>query len=207
VSDHPRRVDPDQLLSDDGDPPSKRALLAAALRLFVQDGYDATSIRAIATAAGYTNPALFKFFDSKDELGAFLFERCYREFMGRLQPHLSDDGEPELVLRRWVGAYLDILEAHLAAVLYVHEQMARFWPEVGHRFQQRDPFTLLLGWLDRARRSGRVSTATPPRLQATVLVGYFHQLARMLQLGLVNGRRRAELQDASCRLLLGALRA
>jgi AcrR family transcriptional regulator len=46
------------------DPPSKRAILNAAFKLFVRDGYDATNIREIGKEAGYSNPALFKFFKS-----------------------------------------------------------------------------------------------------------------------------------------------
>src|SRR4051812_47249332 len=61
----------------EGDPPSKQAILRAALRLFVVQGVAATSIRTIAREAGYTNPAMFKFFESKDELALYLFERCY----------------------------------------------------------------------------------------------------------------------------------
>jgi len=63
------------------DPPSKRAILGAAFKLFVRDGYDATNIREIGKEAGYSNPALFKFFDSKEHLGLYLFERCYERYV------------------------------------------------------------------------------------------------------------------------------
>jgi TetR/AcrR family transcriptional regulator, repressor of fatR-cypB operon len=58
------------------DSPAKQAILIAALQLFVRDGLRETSIRAIALEAGYSNPALFKHFDSKEALTLYLFERC-----------------------------------------------------------------------------------------------------------------------------------
>ncbi|MFZ5479782.1 MAG: TetR/AcrR family transcriptional regulator [Myxococcota bacterium] len=195
---------PEPLFAD-GDPPSKRAVLAAALRLFARDGYDGTSIRDIAREAGYTNPALFKFFASKDELGAYLFLRGHHALVGRIAPHLRDDADLEDTLRGWVGAWLDLLAEHRDLVIFVHENVARFWPSVRAQVEGGDPFARLLAWLERARAAGRVSSATPARLQATLLVGYFHQLARLHELGALGDRR--DVEAATCRLLLGALRS
>src|SRR5262249_57717507 len=70
------------------DPPSKQALLKAALKLFARDGVRESSIRALAEEAGFTNPVLFKYFEGKDALALHLFERCYlrlvREATGAL---------------------------------------------------------------------------------------------------------------------------
>ncbi len=62
---------------DADDPPSKAATLDAALSLFVRHGIDATSVRDIASRSGFTNPAIFKHFDSKSDMALCLFERCY----------------------------------------------------------------------------------------------------------------------------------
>ena len=50
------------------DAAGKRDILTAALHLFVRDGLCETTIRDIAKSAGYSNPVLFKHFDSKDHL-------------------------------------------------------------------------------------------------------------------------------------------
>ena len=59
------------------DAAARAASLCAALRLFVRQGIDATSVRDIAAGSGFTNPAIFKHFDSKEALALCLFERCY----------------------------------------------------------------------------------------------------------------------------------
>src|ERR1700753_2101442 len=61
------------------DPPAKQKIVIAALDLFVRDGLCETSVRDIAKSSGFTNPALFKHFPSKDALANYLFERCYLE--------------------------------------------------------------------------------------------------------------------------------
>src|SRR5512146_1782843 len=59
------------------DPPAKREILRAALKLFSTRGLVATSIRDIARESGYTNPALYKHFAGKDALALHLFETCH----------------------------------------------------------------------------------------------------------------------------------
>ena len=60
------------------DPPAKREILRAAMKLFSERGLAATTIRDIAEESGYTNPALYKHFASKEELALHLFETCHR---------------------------------------------------------------------------------------------------------------------------------
>ena len=65
------------------DPPAKRAILRAAMKLFSERGLAATSIRDIAAESGYTNPALYKHFAGKDDLAQQLFEACHRRVWTR----------------------------------------------------------------------------------------------------------------------------
>ena len=48
-----------------------------ALRLFALKGFDGTSIRDISQAVGVADPALYRYFASKDELGRALFLKHY----------------------------------------------------------------------------------------------------------------------------------
>ena len=84
----------------EGDAPAKRRILVTALELFVRDGLCETSVRDIAKASGFTNPALFKHFKSKDDLARYLFERCYLELADlvstrdRLRPTFAASSAP-----------------------------------------------------------------------------------------------------------------
>ena len=49
---------------------NRRAILAAAGRLFRQRGFDAVSVSEVMTAAGLTHGAFYGYFRSKDELVA-----------------------------------------------------------------------------------------------------------------------------------------
>lgn len=52
----------------------REEILAAALDLFSQHGFEATSIRQIASQVGISDPALYSHFKSKQEILAELFE-------------------------------------------------------------------------------------------------------------------------------------
>ena len=78
-------------------PERRRPLvLDAALRLFVEHGYGATSMQAIADAAGVTKPVVYECYPSKEKLFKALLEREeQRLFQGILaalpaQPRFND---------------------------------------------------------------------------------------------------------------------
>src|SRR5687768_10772823 len=58
---------------------------AAAIRLFVEKGVAETTVRDIARAVDISEGALYRHFESKEQLVWQLFERHYLEFAGRLQ--------------------------------------------------------------------------------------------------------------------------
>lgn len=60
---------------DEGDG-SREAIAAVAVRLFVEQGYDATTVDQIARAAGSSRATVFRYFGSKEDI---LFARYQRE--------------------------------------------------------------------------------------------------------------------------------
>src|SRR6478736_4087769 len=112
------------------DPPSKQALLKAALKLFARDGVRESSIRAVAEEAGYTNPVLFKYFDGKDALALHLFERCYLRVVREAHGALALGGTFRERLGRLVERLMALLDESPEAVLFVNEELRRYWPQV-----------------------------------------------------------------------------
>ncbi|MEB2344939.1 MAG: TetR/AcrR family transcriptional regulator [Deltaproteobacteria bacterium] len=63
---------------------TRQRICDAAMRLFVEEGFEQTSMRRIADAVGYTPGALYAYFEDKDEILYALLETgftCLREAM------------------------------------------------------------------------------------------------------------------------------
>lgn len=65
------------------DPPKDR-IKRTAMRLFVEHGVDAVSMRDIAEAAGMKAPSLYAHFRSREELISEMFQASYAEYGHRL---------------------------------------------------------------------------------------------------------------------------
>src|SRR4051812_13139424 len=109
---------PSAILADASDAPSKKQILSSALSLFVRDGLNATTIRSIADAAGYTNPALYKFFASKEELALYLFEHCYTHVYEQLSAAAASAAGFDARLRALIAAWAQLAEAELEVLLF-----------------------------------------------------------------------------------------
>jgi len=70
---------------------TRRAILDAALDLFVTDGYAQVSIRRIAARVEYSPGAIYSYFASKDEIFFALAEEGYRLLGAQLAHAASDD--------------------------------------------------------------------------------------------------------------------
>ena len=69
-------------------PKAKQPIKDAALRLFVEQGIDATGIREIAQDAGYSEAALYRHWTNKEDLVLHLFREHLQEVVGRLDTQL-----------------------------------------------------------------------------------------------------------------------
>lgn len=74
-------------------PDARERLLDAALVLFTQRGYAASSVREICAAAGVTKPVLYYYFGSKEGLYLQLMEKSYALFES-LVPRLTSYAGP-----------------------------------------------------------------------------------------------------------------
>ena len=154
-------------LSED-DAPAKRRILVAALELFVRDGLCETSVRDIAKATGFTNPALFKHFHSKDDLARYLFERCYLELAGLVSRAIASGATFAEKQRAVIDAYLAALDRDANSVLYVQDLLRHFWPQMPDRVRRHsivgDVRRLLAPPAPKARSAPTsISISSPPR--------------------------------------------
>jgi AcrR family transcriptional regulator len=75
-------------------------VLDAALKLFLESGYDGTSMQAVADEAGVTKPVVYACFDSKDQLFRALLTREEERIVGEIQGAFAnaDLSDPETTL-------------------------------------------------------------------------------------------------------------
>lgn len=83
-----------------GPPGGREQLLAAAVRLFAQKGYAATTVRDILRAAGVTAPVLYYHFGSKEGLFRALAEEGMRRFRAAHESALAAGGSATEMIRR-----------------------------------------------------------------------------------------------------------
>lgn len=153
---------------------AKERLLAAAITLFCEKGYHATSVREIVEAAGVTKPVLYYYFQNKDGLFRSLIAETMESFRARLME--ACEGEvPDFAdrLRRIQASFLEDALAH--------PQIVRFMDSVAFSGQFEEIFDFRADWranLDRitrvfsaAQASGEIRAEPDPEFLANAFIG------------------------------------
>lgn len=163
------------------DPAKRRQILEGANGVFMELGFDAASMGAIARAAGVSKGTLYVYFDSKEAL----FAAMIADERARLKGHLdldADDPDVAASLRRTgrkLVAFI-VRPANIRAVRTVMGISERI-PAVGRAFYEDGPgrgIDKFTRFIEAHARAGRL-IAPDPRLAAA-------QLQMLLQAGLVN---------------------
>ncbi len=165
------------------DPPAKRKILVTALALFVRDGLCETSVRDIAKVSGFTNPALFKHFRSKDELARYLFERCYLELADLVARAVASETRFDRKLRAVIDNYMAALDRDSDSILYVHDGLRHFWPLMPESVRRRSIVADVRRLLELGRAEGQVTEDIDLQLLTTAWLGTFQQFARFRYFG------------------------
>ena len=117
-------------------------ILEAALQLFPQKGYEATTLLDIAEKAGISSAAIYQYFESKEELflaiiDLFSFRSLLERIGGMLQKQEMASGED--LFRALVEIARVILDGHMQH-REIHRMFlleARIFPEIGRKYRRR----------------------------------------------------------------------
>lgn len=172
---------------ENGDPPAKQLILKEGLRLFATQGLSGTSIRDIAAASGYSNPALYKHFKTKEALAVTLFERSYKEQLSRLTLATNRESTFEKRFHAYLVTLAALFDAHPHAVILAADNLAQLWPHVSEDLKSRTIVTLTRELIQQGRREGLVAKDADLSLQVTLVLGMQGQMARQLYLGALEG--------------------
>jgi AcrR family transcriptional regulator len=152
------------------------AILAAAERLILRDGYHATHMAAVAAEAGISVGTLYKHFPSKEAVFESLVERGRNEGIALMRACI-DMPEPKARLR----AFIEQLFAHVES----QNALLAIWAEHGPKSVHQVPAKVRAGddqaileiidifeaTLEEGARGGTVREDVEPRLLAAMLVG------------------------------------
>ena len=171
----------------DDDPPAKRHILRAAMKLFSEHGLAGTSIRDIARESGYTNPALYKHFAGKEALAVHLFAICHQRLWTSCHAAIEAATGFEAKLDAYIGEMLELIDEHPEAMAFLSDSARVLWPKAGATVRRQTMIGLardVMSLAPRPRRGGRVIS---PDVAAASVQGTVAELARMLQVGVVSG--------------------
>ncbi|MGD0941545.1 MAG: TetR/AcrR family transcriptional regulator [Terracidiphilus sp.] len=167
----------------ESDAPAKRKILIVALHLFVRDGLCETSIRDIAKESGFSNPALFKHFPSKEALAAYLFECCYRELFHQLSRAMQSEGSFAARHQAAIAAFLAAMDRDMDSVLFVQETLRYFWPKMPASVRRLSILGEVRRFLEAGRKEGAVTRSVDIGLLANAWIGTLQQFARVCYFG------------------------
>lgn len=91
---------------------TKAKIVDAAMRLFTAQGYDATTMRAIATEAGVAVGNAYYYFPSKEHLIQAFYARTHEEHLAAARPVLEKERGFEERLTGVMEAKLDTIEPY-----------------------------------------------------------------------------------------------
>ena len=169
------------------DAPAKRHVLRAAMKLFSERGYAATSIRDIARESGYTNPALYKHYASKEEMALHLFETCHRRMWAMCNAAIVSANGFDGKLERYIGQFLELVDEHPDVAAFLSDSARVLWPTADPAVRRHTMIGLAQSLMSEAPRPSRGRPAVNPDVAAASLQGTLAELTRMIQVGVVPG--------------------
>jgi AcrR family transcriptional regulator len=168
------------------DAPAKQRILTEALRLFSERGLAATTIRDIAKASGYTNPALYKHFASKEDLALHLFEVCHTRVWSECHAAIASAKGFRAKLKAYVGVWLELASAHPEVMAFLSDSARDLWPRANARVRKNTLIGLAQSLAASSPAASRRRDGFSPEMGAAMLQGTLAEVARMIQVGVLS---------------------
>lgn len=122
----------------------KGRILHVARDLFIRDGYNATSIRDIATASG-TNVAMVNYYyHSKYNLFEIIFDEALNVLVKRIFSVLDSDKPFFELIECWIASYYETLLEYPQIPIFMLNEINQNPERLTQRIQQREPYNVFL---------------------------------------------------------------
>ena len=166
-------------LKHEKEPPvdKRQLVMEAAVRVFSQRGYRATSMWDLARAVGLSKPSLYHYVSSKEALLVELYEGVTAAGVESARGMLErDDVEPADAIRQLLVERIEFTCDNRRLLQIFFEEEAEIPPDLTRemRRQRRLYEDALIELLNRAAMNGSVHFETTPRIAVNTLLGAAH---------------------------------
>ena len=121
--------------------PRREEILQAAKELFLELGYEATTIRRIADRVGVSAPALYLYFQDKEQMMLALCDQTFAVLIESIAEIENTVTDPRERIRRFGEAYLKFGLAHPDEykLIFLGTNIPESIRKLGHRMPTDDP--------------------------------------------------------------------
>jgi len=180
----------------------REAILTAAYDLFLEKGYDATTLGDVVSRSGGSLATLYEMFDNKPGLlRAMVSHRC--ESLGASLEAALGGAEPVQEGLRLIGQhmYRELLNPRAVGLKRVVIAQTLIQPDLGKLLYESGPAAgqhRVAQYLEQKMRAGELRTADPmaaSQMFFQMIMGHFQQLLLMGQLDMPSEDEKAEHLD------------
>jgi TetR/AcrR family transcriptional regulator, cholesterol catabolism regulator len=161
---------------------TKAGILTEAVRLFGDQGYQATSMRDIANAVGLLPGSLYAHIDDKEGLLGEIVASGIDRYLAAGESIAAAGGPPDMRLRRLIKAHVEIIAENIPLTQVVFHQwkhLAR--PRRQEVVEKRRRYEALFTQvLDDGVESGVFSRALNPRVAVLAILGILNWVPEWL---------------------------
>jgi AcrR family transcriptional regulator len=153
---------------------AKPRIERAALEVFVRDGVDGATTKAIAAQAGVSEGAIYRHFKSKDELAVTLFMGVHRHLSDLISQAAASAQGIKAKAAAIVATYCEVADEDWLLFSFHLTQLHRFIPY--YQEDGRDPVSVTEAVIKQAMIAAELPPADP-RVLAAMAMGVITQTA------------------------------
>jgi len=158
----------------------RRRILSAAVDLFADHGYDATSVSQVITRAGVAKGGFYHHFASKDELLYAVYGELINRQLEGMQRILAEKLSPAETLRRLIMDLVETTADSAREALVFSRELSQLGNSriMQMRSQRRKYHNALIKLVREAQERGQFSPVASPEIVTFTIFGVINEMPR-----------------------------
>ncbi|ACY97440.1 MULTISPECIES: TetR/AcrR family transcriptional regulator [Thermomonospora] len=160
--------------------PTERRILAAAVHLFAEHGFDGTSVQQIVERAQITKGGLYHYFGSKQDLLQEIYQSLISRQLQDLERILAAGLDPPATVRAVIEALVISTAEHIDEAKVFARELNRLDPArlAAVRAERRRYHTAFRDLIERGQREGVFSRVAPADTVTLIVFGMVNEMPR-----------------------------